>query len=285
MSGGAIIAMPVFAPLFTPGTERVEVRWLTVEVPIDPAVARRCLPDELDVCDAPTAGLWLAEFIGAEFRSPDGGVERRPNYMQGGISLRCAGFGGGPDGAYAIETFVEGLNHGILGRELFGLPKKQAQRVRLDDHGDVVEFSIVSALGEELVTGEASFVGNAETGQPTPAPAWFDRHFTVKAIPSAEGTGYDVCKLVEIPWGMTAAAPVRTGRALCSWGRSEADPLHVFGPTGPITAAYGHAVLDIGYGRYLVDAIPPKPVGLPRWSRPASRSSYHPSSNSKGAHE
>lgn len=256
------LAMPVFAPLFTPGTERVEVRWLTVEAPIDADVAARCLPAGLGVPDSPTVALWIAQFIGAEFASPDG-VERRPDYLQGGVSLRCAGYGGGPDGAYAIETFVEGLNHGILGRELFGLPKKQARAVRLDEHGDGVAFAIVSALGEELVAGEAMLGRGSED---IPAPDWFARHCTVKAIPSAEGTGYDLCKLVEIPWSLTALGPARTGTADFAWGASGADPLHVFAPNGPATAAYGRAVLDIGYGRYLADVDPPAPLGRPSWT-------------------
>jgi acetoacetate decarboxylase len=266
--------MPVFAPLFTPGTERVEVRWLTVEAPVDPVVAARCLPAGLEVPEAPEVGLWIAEFIGAEFHSP-AGVERRPNYLQGGVSLRCSGYGGGPDGAYAIETFVEGLNHGILGRELFGLPKKQALTVRLEERGDAVAFGIVSALGEELVSGEAELVRETDAVRTVPAPAWFERHCTVKAIPSADGSGYDVCKLVEIPWRMTPEAPPRTGSARFAWGASRIDPLHVFAPTGPASASYGRAVLDIGYGRYLAEAVPPEPLGRPSWT-PAAPRTPHP---------
>ncbi|MBL3686294.1 hypothetical protein D3248_04925 [Leucobacter zeae] len=268
------MAMPVFAPLFTPGTERVEVRWLTVEAPVDPAAVARCLPEGLGVPETPTVGLWIAEFIGAEFHSPDG-VERRPDYLQGGVSLRCSGFGGGPDGAYAVETFVEGLNHGILGRELFGLPKKQASTVRLEERADSVAFAIVSALGEELVSGEASLSGDPGAAGTAPAPAWFDRHCTVKAIPSAEGTGYDVCKLVEIPWRLTADAPARSGAARFAWGESESDPLHLFAPTGPASARYGRAVLDIGFGRYLAEAVPPEPLGRPSWTSATGRRTRH----------
>lgn len=275
MNAAAPVAMPVFAPLFTPGTERVEVRWLTVEAPIEAEVAARCLPAGLGVPAAPTVALWIAEFIGAEFSSPSG-VERRPNYLQGGVSLRCAGYGGGADGAYAVETFVEGLNHGILGRELFGLPKKQASAVRLDEDGDGVAFAIVSALGEELVAGEAALAPAPQAPGAVPAPGWFERHCTVKAIPSAEGTGYDLCKLVEIPWSLAALTPARTGTADFAWGASEADPLHVFAPTGPATAAYGRAVLDIGYGRYLADVDPPAPLGRPNWNPVPPRARHLP---------
>lgn len=258
------IAMPVFAPLFVPGTERVKVRWATVEIPVSAEITARCLPAGLGVPAHPTAGLWLAEFIGAEFRS-SAGTERRPDYLQGGVSLRCTGYGGGADGAYAIETFVEGLNHGILGRELFGLPKKQARRVTLDEADGHLEFGITSALGETLVSGHAALHGEDRAAGATPAPAWFDRHFTVKAIPSAEGHGYDVCKLVEIPWAMRATEPVREGIAEMAWGASDVDPLHRFAPTGPAHLRYGVATLDIGFGRYLTDLTPPEPLGSSSW--------------------
>lgn len=267
MTASKPIAMPVFAPLFTPGAERVEVRWLTIEVPIAADVAARCLPSGLGLPERATAALWIAEFIGAEFHS-EAGIERRPDYLQGGVSLRCAGFGGGADGAYAVETFVEGLNHGILGRELFGLPKKQALRVRLDERSGRVEYGITSALGEELAAGSAELSGMEEAGS-APGPAWFERHYTVKAIPSAEGRGYDLCKLVEIPWRMTPIGTVRSGPARLDWGRSTVDPLHVFEADGEPRAAYGRAVLDISYGSYLGDVAPPAPLGSPSWSRAA----------------
>ncbi|PWC05953.1 hypothetical protein DCE94_04805 [Agromyces badenianii] len=258
------MAMPVFAPLFTPGTERVEVRWLTVDVPVAAEIAARCLPPGLGVPELPSVGLWIAEFIGAEFHSPTG-VERRPNYHQGGLSLRCTGFGGGPDGAYAIETFVEGLNHGILGRELFGLPKKQALQVQLDERGEQVHFGITSALGHQIVEGTAD-LDAAAGDDAVPGPVWFDRHYTVKAIPSAEGTGYDICKLVEIPWSMTPSGAVRQGHARLEWGVSATDPVHVFESAGPAQARYGHAILDIRFGRYLGDVEPPEPLGEPSWN-------------------
>lgn len=277
----APISMPVFAPLFAPGTERVRVRWATVEIPVSAEITARCLPAELSVPEYPTVGLWIAEFIGAEFRSASG-LERRPDYLQGGLSLRCAGYGGGADGAYAIETFVEGLNHGILGRELFGLPKKQARSVRLDETEGDLQFHMISALGETLVSGRAGLHGEDRAAGATPAPTWFDRHFTVKAIPSAEGTGYDVCKLVEIPWAMQASEPVREGIAEFDWGVSEVDPLHHFAPTGTAHVRYGFATLDIAYGRYLADVVPPEPVGSPSW-HPKGPSTPH-ITPSKGAH-
>ena len=82
--------------------------------------------------DHPDVAVWTAEFATAGFETRDGQVQTRPSYLQGGVSVRC--LRAGRPGAYALLTFIEGLNHGLLGRELFGLPKKQAQQVYLDDH-------------------------------------------------------------------------------------------------------------------------------------------------------
>lgn len=255
-------AMPVFAPLYTPGAERVRVRWLTVEFPIADAVALRVLPRELPLPAEPTAALWIADFIGAEFHSPRG-VERRPDYLQGGVSLRCSGFDGAGDGAYAVETFVEGLNHGILGRELFGLPKKQARSVQLDEGDGGVRFGMTSAIGEELVSGETSLGPSSTRG--ALMPEWFSSHHTIKAIPSAEGSGYDICRLVEIPWQMTSEEAMPLGQTELRWHESDADPLHVLEPTGPVRGAYGSGILSIAFGRYLADVEPPKALGSPSW--------------------
>jgi acetoacetate decarboxylase len=257
--------MPVFAPLFHPGTEEVMVRWLTVHVPVAPEVSDAVLPDGLTSAAEPTVGLWVAEFIGAEFHSPTG-VERRPSYLQGGLSLRCRR-DDGADGAYALVTYVAGLNHGILGRELFGLPKKQVRSVTLDEDGAALRFVMTSALGDTLVTGETVL---GPTADPAPAPAWFGRHFTVKAVPSAEGPGadgpaFDVCKLVEIPWRMTDATPVTGGATSLTWGGGSTDPLQLFAPTSPPVARYGTARLGITYGKYLADVTPPHAFGLPSW--------------------
>lgn len=255
-------AMPVFAPLFQPGTEEVTVRWLTVHVPVSPEVSDAVLPDGLRSAAAPAIGLWIAEFIGAQIHTPSG-VERRPSYLQGGLSLRCRR-DEGEDGAYAVVTYVGGLNYGIFGREQFGLPKKQVRSVTLDEQPDRVRFAMTSALGTELVAGEAEL---GECADPAPGPDWFRRHFTVKVIPSAEGPGrFDVCKLVEIPWQMTDAGAIRGGAASLTWGGGTDDPLHLFAPIAPPTASYGTARLDIDYGTYLADVEPPFAFGLPSWS-------------------
>ncbi|MDQ7876502.1 acetoacetate decarboxylase family protein [Microbacterium sp. QXD-8] len=253
--------MPVFAPLFSVGTERVSVRWLTLTYPTSVEVLRALLPAPVAPGVQPDVGVWVAEFIGAEFIGNDGTVERRPAYMQGGVSVRCDYHG--RDAAYAVATFVEGLNHGILGRELFGLPKKQAQEVKLHEHGSSLDVSWVAAQGKKLFTASAH-LSSARTER-RPAPRWFDSHLTHKLIPSAEGHGYDISRLVEIPWSFTEADDMRSGTASVAWERDATDPLHILSPAGPVIADYGNSVLQIDYGQYREHVADFPTFGTPSW--------------------
>uniref|UniRef100_UPI003F582974 acetoacetate decarboxylase family protein n=1 Tax=Mycolicibacterium obuense TaxID=1807 RepID=UPI003F582974 len=254
--------MPAFAPLFLPGIERVSVRWISVVYPTSPAVANAVLPPPLADGDSPEVIIWIAQFRGAQFFSPDGAVECRPDYMQGGINLRCRL--GDVEGAYAVETFVEGLNHGILGREMFGLPKKQARQVTFQETPTGAEFSFVDAHGQPLLRGAAIADG---PDADRIAPTWFDTQYTAKLIPSAEGPRYDISRLVQIPFRLQKTGALRTGNAAIDWLKSPSDPLHLLTQCATPTASWGDAQLDIDYGTYVADLNPADiPVfGAPRW--------------------
>ncbi|WP_376766295.1 acetoacetate decarboxylase family protein [Actinomadura litoris] len=81
--------MPAFAPLYGLGSETASLRWLTVEYRTRPDVLARVLPPPLCPTEEPIAAVWVAEFVSASFHLPDGGVERRPPYMQAGVCVRC----------------------------------------------------------------------------------------------------------------------------------------------------------------------------------------------------
>ncbi|WP_239004091.1 acetoacetate decarboxylase family protein [Nocardia panacis] len=254
--------MPVFAPLYSPGTESVSVRWLSVVYPTTEAIAAAVLPRPLTVSE-PEVLIWVAEFIGAEFTSASGSVETRPAYMQAGINLRCRR--DQQDGAYAIGTYVEGLNHGILGRELFGLPKKQSRAVRLHETSPGrVDFAIHDAAGTALVTGSADLSSTADQAI---IPDWFATQFTAKIIPSAEGHGFDISRLVRIPFAFNGITPPRHGEATFEFAESRSDPLHLLTVNGPARAAYGNARLDIDFGTYLdqLDQADLPTFGTPSW--------------------
>ncbi|WP_020415928.1 acetoacetate decarboxylase family protein [Amycolatopsis sp. ATCC 39116] len=256
-----VVAMPPFAPLYGVGTESVRLRWLTVEYRTDPQAVASLLPAPLAATPDPLVGIWVAEFLGAGFHLPDGTVEQRPPYLQAGISVRCHRHG--EVGAYPLTFFIEGLNHGTLGREIFGLPKKQARAVTLTEEGGAVTGRIVTANDIEVLTVRAR--ATTPAGPLDPVPAWFGNHFALKLIPSAEGTGYDISRLVRIPFRTSEPGGAWDGTAEVTLRPSTADPVQLLPCREVASARYGGIRLDIGFGTYLdhVDHVPV--AGTPHW--------------------
>lgn len=257
-----VVSMPAFAPLYGMGSETVSLRWLTVEYRTRPDVLESLLPEPLLPTEDPLVAAWVAEFIGARFHLPDGGVERRPPYMQAGICVRCRR--GDQVGAYPLIFFIEGLNHGILGREIFGLPKKQAKSVTLNTDENGVSGSIVTANDIEVVTLRG-IRPDRDADEIDPIPGWFGNHFTLKLIPSADGRGYDVNHLVRVPFTTSAQRGGWVAQADISLTYSAADPLHLVECKEVVGARYGEVDLAVGFGTYLdrVDRIPT--FGAPQW--------------------
>ncbi|WP_409464335.1 acetoacetate decarboxylase family protein [Amycolatopsis sp. GA6-003] len=263
------VSMPAFAPLYGVGAESVDLRWLTVEYRTDPEVLAGLLPAPLTPAGDPRAAVWVAEFLGAEFRLPDGTVERRPPYLQAGVCVQCRRHD--EVGAYPLTFFIEGLNHGTLGREIFGLPKKQARAVTLDEDGSAATGRIVTANGIEVVTVTARAARRHR--EIDPIPGWFARHFTLKLIPSAEGTGYDISRLVHVPFRTSLPGEGWEGSADVVLRPSASDPISALPCTEVVTARYGRVRLEVGFGKYLdhVDRIPV--LGAPDWGAEAEKAS------------
>lgn len=255
------ISMPAFAPLYVPGEESVDVRWMTLSYPVERDVCERVLVSPLRAPSEPVAAAWIAEFRDAAFHSEGVQAERRPPYLQGGVSISC--LHDGLLSAYAVATFVGGLNYGILGRELFGLPKKQVRDVMLQEDGDRLCYAITDAAGVELLSGAAD--GLQPAGDVNPAPEWFAAHLTAKLIPSAEGTGYDVAKLVRIPWSFTGNRDTYHGTGSFSWAHTESDPLYLLSDVGEGRVSYGRSSLSIRFGEYVGEITDLEPLGQQQW--------------------
>ncbi|WP_431933352.1 acetoacetate decarboxylase family protein [Nonomuraea jabiensis] len=226
--------MPAFAPLYGLGSETASLHWLTVEYRTRPDVLARVLSPPLCPTEEPIAAVWVAELVSASFHLPDGGVERRPLYMRAGVCVRCRRED--EEGAYPLTFFIEGLNHGVLGRELAGLPKKQTPPQPVD-----------------------------------PIPWWFGNHFTLKLIPSAEGRGYHVNRTVRVPFRTSGARGGCIGQGEVTLTPSTADPLHLVACEEVIEARFGELDLEVGFGTYLdqVDEIPT--FGIPSRDRKLHR--------------
>ncbi|OJU40382.1 MAG: hypothetical protein BGN97_11065 [Microbacterium sp. 69-10] len=249
--------MPLFAPLYTVGSERAEVRWLSIVYETDPARLDEVLPRPLTLSDRAEVIVWGADFVRAKFQG-ESGTRELPRYTQGGIAVRARHLG--EEVAYPLVSYITGPNHGFTGRELFGLPKKQARAVELTEQDDEVTMSITTAGDIEIVRA----IGRIGATLPAQelVPSWFGRQRTVKLIPSATGTGYDVRQLTAVPFTFDEQRDVRAVDAELALTHAPADPVAMLPCLRVQHAAIGDMLLGVGYGRYLGE-----PETLPVWGR------------------
>lgn len=240
--------MPLFAPMYTVGSETADLRWLTVCYRTDPGLIASILPGPMTAPEDAQVLVWVAEFITARFEGADGS-RTLPTYFQGGLAVQARM--DSVDCAYPLASYITGLNHGFTGRELFGLPKKQARSVSLEASASSLSANIVSDSGVELIMIKGKPEGAAPDGEIV--PDWFTRQRTVKQIPSATGTGYDVSQIVAAPFDFTPSAdePIQQPDVSLTLGRSLDDPIAVL-PVRELTyQRYGRTQLQVGYGTYL----------------------------------
>lgn len=259
---GAPRVMPLFAPLYEVGTELARLQWLTLQYRTDASVLASMLPGPLQPDDEPEVVIWIARFLSATFERDGQTLKELDPYTQAGVDLRCRF--AGASGAFPLVSYITGLNHGITGRELFGLPKKQASRVTLNHTSARVEAEVVTADGTQVV-GARGFFRGVEAGDHTAGsdgptacnphldlvPAWMTRQLTAKVIPSATGTGYDVAQLVHVPFEFSAERDVVSLDAQLELGGSANDPIDALGVRGPISARWGFTDLRVLFGTYL----------------------------------
>lgn len=251
--------MPLFAPMYTVGSELASLNWLTVCYETDPALIRQILPGPLEPADNAEVLIWIAEFVSATFEGTSGRREL-PRYFQGGVAVKASL--AGEDVAYPLVSYITGLNHGFTGRELFGLPKKQAQEVTLSHIDGRVDASITTADGTRLVSVSGTSEGT-DSRNAGIAPDWFSRQRTVKLIPSATGIGYDVNQLVAVPFEFIDTVEVKELDAVLSLEASRLDPIADL-PVHSLTyQRVGRTNMTVGYGTYLGT-----PTSLPNWGRP-----------------
>ncbi|OPG11477.1 acetoacetate decarboxylase family protein [Microbispora sp. GKU 823] len=262
---GVTWGMPAFAPLYGAGEEQVTLDWLTVEYATTPEIVGSVLPAPLRAPANSAVMLWFARFKDPAFSRADGTSERRPSYTQAGVCVTCEHprLGqAGESGAYAVETFIPGLNYGIFGREAFGLPKKQVRQVVVERAGDAVTAGVVMADGAPLldVTGTAG-----RSGPESAVPSWISPHFTLKLVPRADGPGYDISRLVRIPFDVTPLSPANGGEAELTFHPRDSDPVHLLRPVSTPTLSWGSVRLAIRYGVYLEHCDRFPVLGRPSW--------------------
>lgn len=250
-------AMPAFAPMYAVGTETATLDWLTVVYRTDPEVVRAILPPPLTPDVSADVIVWVARFLTAEFSAGGEVVGSLEPYSQGGVCVRCRR--GDQAGAYPLVSYIAGLNHGFTGRELFGLPKKQALDVDLSTVEDQVSAEILTTQRIPVVRIDATLGGPGTSL----TPDWFGTQLTLKLIPSATGTGFDVSRLVRVPFDFADRTGIRDATASVTLTPSAADPLHLLPVESVRHAAYGRTSLRVGYGTYLDEVTTIPTLGRP----------------------
>ena len=94
------------------------------------------------------------------------------------------------------------------------------------------------------------------TKKKTYEPPILQPRLQLKVIPSANGLGEDVKKIIRIPvvgWLPHEAAMIKNGEATVSFERSEADPLYKLMPIRVLAGVYAIGSFTLNYGEEIAD--------------------------------
>lgn len=216
------------------GAEKLQVFFRT-----DPDVVARIVPKPLRPADEPRAVAFVARYPETNFGLP---------YDEGALFVEVRW--GKERGLYCLAMPVTDDMALIGGREVYGFPKKLADRVTLDRSGASVAGSVVRK-GTEVLRIEATLTGPA-------APADLDRLgrevddgsgrrgreavcFNYKFFPSAAFAGFDaVPRLVRTTILDRPRPGLQRGTARVTLRSSSADPLGDVPVVGePLACVYG----------------------------------------------
>ncbi len=214
------MSMPPFAPMYSYGTENVLLQGVMFTYETKPKIVEQVLPKPLRPSTEPLVTAWFSYFIDPVVHLPGGGEEKMTSYTEFGFDIECEYEG--VKGNYQLLHFITGLGHGFSGREISGVPKKQAQDISITQIYDEVMCSATNTVGEKIITAKSKLTKAIAFRETWPRPS-----FCLKIIPRADGKGYDVNKLVRIDTKLTNLRNIRTGTGEIEFKKSTVDPLHL----------------------------------------------------------
>jgi acetoacetate decarboxylase len=235
-----------------PGAEMLLVRFET-----DPAVVKHVLPNGLEPAPDAIGSAFVARYPETNFDCV---------YNEGAVFVEC--LRKGERGLYCLAMPVDDDMAMIGGREVFGYPKKMAERITLVRHGDHVVGSVIRR-GTEIIRIEAD-LGDEVThpaldhlGPPTTdadgRPAREVVSFLYKFFPSPDTRGFDyIPRLIRQPNLFRPRPGVRMGEGALHLRSSVRDPLGEL----PVLK-----VLDSFYGQFDNTMLPGEVVGH-AWNLP-----------------
>jgi len=166
-------------------------------------------------------------------------------YLEAGIMIPASD--GREDGVYMPVLYLDKALPIVIGREVWGYPKYQAD-LSLQEEAGIVRARVVSE-GATLIDAELRL--GAPIPPPVPSPGTF---FLMKRVPSATGPSeFDVKRLATAVLRDETQQEVRPGEAKLRLGSTETDPLERIPVLEVVQGIFftGGFVLD--YGRVVHD--------------------------------
>lgn len=177
--------MPATAPAYPPPPFRYEgCRWTTIIFRTDPGVIQSLIPEPLVPDTIPILGIYVARLsISAPLAA---------TYHEAGLVARVS-FEGKP-GMYFSNLYLDSAMGVVVGREIWGFPKKPAQVVYDEEGGQI--SAVVSLMGSPLIKIGMRQDRRVDQFPEDPTQAGY----TLKIIPPVKrDTPPDVLQLVSIP--------------------------------------------------------------------------------------
>ncbi len=177
--------MPATAPMYLPPPFRYEgCRWMTIIFRTNPDVIQSLVPEPLVPDPIPILGLYVARLSISE--------PLASTYHEAGLAARVSL--DGKLGMYFSNLYLDSALGVVVGREIWGFPKKPAQIVYKEEGGQI--STVVSLKDTPLIKVSMHQARKVEQLPADPIQAGF----TLKIIPSVKrGAPPDVLQLVSIP--------------------------------------------------------------------------------------
>lgn len=234
-------SMPVHSPMLgvPPPYRYKDTQTLNIVFKSDPALLASLIPPPLALNPQSLMIFYIGFFQFADFDMP---------YHEAGLLIPVVQ--AGRSGNYALVLYLDQANPIVGGREIYGWPKKEAEKIIFNEENGCISAS-VTRYGQQII--KASF----EMQQKLDAipPRSIEPMFTLKYIPAAvKDAAPDVLKLISCCNEPDVFTEMQIGTAVLKFGASPFDDLLASIPIQEIV--YAEAVthdFTMGYGELVVD--------------------------------
>jgi acetoacetate decarboxylase len=244
--------MPVISPIIWPPPPYRfrDCRLVNILFTTDPAAMARLVPAPLEPDLTQPVVLYVGRFQFADFDLP---------YNEAGLFVPVVR-DGKPAGLFAVALYLDTANPIVGGREIYGWPKKDAERITFDEEDGRITAE-VTRYGSRIISVSLELQQRID---PIP-PARLQRPtlpiYLLKLIPSVqEGAPPDVLQLNSIVIEPDVIKEMRLGKGTLEFGASPFDPFLAEIPVKEVVHAEA-VVRDftLGYGQVVFDYLASAP--------------------------